>query len=107
MIIKFSDKLFKEIRDLNFEVVVQVDLLVLFWLFNKKSIFVKIPVPQLLFAVWLQVLRQKATAMKQDYTEVTTMVSMLSGAWKQHVLSSMLNDIICHQLKWQWKPIYC
>ncbi|KAH9768491.1 vacuolar protein-sorting-associated protein 33-like [Citrus sinensis] len=37
-----SDKLFKEIRDLNFEVVVQV-------------------------------LRQKATSMKQDYTEVTTM----------------------------------
>ncbi|XP_038691940.1 vacuolar protein-sorting-associated protein 33 homolog [Tripterygium wilfordii] len=36
-----SDKLFKEIRDLNFEVVVQV-------------------------------LRQKATAMKQDYTEMTT-----------------------------------
>ncbi|CAL5404529.1 unnamed protein product [Camellia sinensis] len=36
-----SDKLFKEIRDLNFEVVVQV-------------------------------LRQKATSMKQDYTEMTT-----------------------------------
>ncbi|KAG6763515.1 hypothetical protein POTOM_030935 [Populus tomentosa] len=37
----FSDKLFKEIRDLNFEVVVQV-------------------------------LRQKATSMKQDYAEMTT-----------------------------------
>ncbi|KAF4400012.1 hypothetical protein G4B88_021226 [Cannabis sativa] len=36
-----SDKLFKEIRDLNFEVVVQI-------------------------------LRQKATSMKQDYTEMTT-----------------------------------
>lgn len=36
-----SDKLFKEIRDLNFEVVVQV-------------------------------LRQKATSMKQDYTDITT-----------------------------------
>ncbi|XWS75187.1 hypothetical protein CRYUN_Cryun01aG0063700 [Craigia yunnanensis] len=38
---RFCDKLFKEIRDLNFEVVVQV-------------------------------LRQKATSMKQDYTEMTT-----------------------------------
>ncbi|XP_015947165.2 vacuolar protein-sorting-associated protein 33 homolog [Arachis duranensis] len=36
-----TDKLFKEIRDLNFEVVVQI-------------------------------LRQKATSMKQDYTEMTT-----------------------------------
>ncbi|KAL9422222.1 hypothetical protein AB3S75_034481 [Citrus x aurantiifolia] len=42
-----SDKLFKEIRDLNFEVVVQV-------------------------------LRQKATSMKQDYTEVTTMSQTVS-----------------------------
>ncbi|XLR57378.1 hypothetical protein S83_008050, partial [Arachis hypogaea] len=43
-----TDKLFKEIRDLNFEVVIQ-----------------------LLSAV-LQILRQKATSMKQDYTKMTT-----------------------------------
>ncbi|KAE9464544.1 hypothetical protein C3L33_03538, partial [Rhododendron williamsianum] len=42
-----SDKLFKEIRDLNFEVVVQV-------------------------------LRQKATSMKQDYTEMTTTTQSVS-----------------------------
>ncbi|KAB1219037.1 hypothetical protein CJ030_MR3G015047 [Morella rubra] len=42
-----SDKLFKEIRDLNFEVVVQI-------------------------------LRQKATAMKQDYTEMTTTTQTVS-----------------------------
>lgn len=42
-----SDKLFKEIRDLNFEVVVQV-------------------------------LRQKATSMKQDYTEMTTTTQTVS-----------------------------
>lgn len=42
-----SDKLFKEIRDLNFEVVAQV-------------------------------LRQKATSMKQDYTEVTTTTQTVS-----------------------------
>ncbi|KAM4094316.1 hypothetical protein ACB094_06G186400 [Castanea mollissima] len=42
-----SDKLFKEIRDLNFEVVVQI-------------------------------LRQKATSMKQDYTEVTTTTQSVS-----------------------------
>ncbi|KAL4191165.1 hypothetical protein AMTRI_Chr07g28360 [Amborella trichopoda] len=42
-----SDKLYKEIRDLNFEVVVQV-------------------------------LRQKATSMKQDYTEVTTQSQTVS-----------------------------
>ncbi|GMY09270.1 vacuolar protein-sorting-associated protein 33 homolog [Fagus crenata] len=42
-----SDKLFKEIRDLNFEVVVQI-------------------------------LRQKATSMKQDYTEVTTTTQTVS-----------------------------
>ncbi|GAB2276800.1 Vacuolar protein-sorting-associated protein 33 [Dionaea muscipula] len=42
-----SDKLFKEIRDLNFEVVVQV-------------------------------LRQKATSMKQDYTDITTMSQTVS-----------------------------
>ncbi|KAJ7970493.1 Vacuolar protein-sorting-associated protein 33-like protein [Quillaja saponaria] len=42
-----SDKLFKEIRDLNFEVVVQI-------------------------------LRQKATSMKQDYTEVTTNTQTVS-----------------------------
>ncbi|KAL9323210.1 hypothetical protein ACSQ67_011263 [Phaseolus vulgaris] len=49
-----SDKLFKEIRDLNFEVVVQ-----------------------LLSAV-LQILRQKATSMKQDYTEMTTTTQTVS-----------------------------
>lgn len=42
-----SDKLFKEIRDLNFEVVVQV-------------------------------LRQKATSMKQDYTEISTTTQTVS-----------------------------
>ncbi|KAL2601502.1 hypothetical protein AAZV13_10G172000 [Glycine max] len=42
-----SDKLFKEIRDLNFEVVVQI-------------------------------LRQKATSMKQDYTEMTTTTQTVS-----------------------------
>ncbi|RDX72905.1 Vacuolar protein-sorting-associated protein 33-like protein, partial [Mucuna pruriens] len=42
-----SDKLFKEIRDLNFEVVVQI-------------------------------LRQKATSMKQDYTEMTTTTQSVS-----------------------------
>ncbi|GMH10556.1 hypothetical protein Nepgr_012397 [Nepenthes gracilis] len=42
-----SDKLFKEIRDLNFEVVVQV-------------------------------LRQKATSMKQDYTDITTTTQTVS-----------------------------
>lgn len=42
-----SDKLFKEIRDLNFEVVVQV-------------------------------LRQKATSMKQDYTEISTNTQTVS-----------------------------
>ncbi|XP_052184512.1 vacuolar protein-sorting-associated protein 33 homolog [Diospyros lotus] len=42
-----SDKLFREIRDLNFEVVVQV-------------------------------LRQKATSMKQDYTEMTTTTQSVS-----------------------------
>ncbi|XP_058082258.1 vacuolar protein-sorting-associated protein 33 homolog isoform X2 [Magnolia sinica] len=42
-----SDKLYKEIRDLNFEVVVQV-------------------------------LRQKATSMKQDYTEMTTTTQTVS-----------------------------
>ncbi|CAH2050881.1 unnamed protein product [Thlaspi arvense] len=42
-----SDKLFKEIRDLNFEVVVQV-------------------------------LRQKATSMKQDYTEISSMTQTVS-----------------------------
>ncbi|XP_057979188.1 vacuolar protein-sorting-associated protein 33 homolog isoform X1 [Malania oleifera] len=42
-----SDKLFKEIRDLNFEVVVQV-------------------------------LRQKATSMKQDYTDMTTTTQTVS-----------------------------
>ncbi|KAK6929164.1 Sec1-like protein [Dillenia turbinata] len=42
-----SDKLYKEIRDLNFEVVVQV-------------------------------LRQKATSMKQDYTEMTTTTQSVS-----------------------------
>ncbi|XP_030932350.1 vacuolar protein-sorting-associated protein 33 homolog [Quercus lobata] len=42
-----SDKLFKEIQDLNFEVVVQI-------------------------------LRQKATSMKQDYTEVTTTTQSVS-----------------------------
>ncbi|CAL0321291.1 unnamed protein product [Lupinus luteus] len=42
-----SDKLFKEIRDLNFEIVVQI-------------------------------LRQKATSMKQDYTEMTTTTQSVS-----------------------------
>uniref|UniRef100_A0A7N2MDD3 Uncharacterized protein n=1 Tax=Quercus lobata TaxID=97700 RepID=A0A7N2MDD3_QUELO len=42
-----SDKLFKEIQDLNFEVVIQI-------------------------------LRQKATSMKQDYTEVTTTTQSVS-----------------------------
>ncbi|XP_050250057.1 vacuolar protein-sorting-associated protein 33 homolog [Quercus robur] len=45
--LNLSDKLFKEIQDLNFEVVVQI-------------------------------LRQKATSMKQDYTEVTTTTQSVS-----------------------------
>ncbi|XP_073293277.1 vacuolar protein-sorting-associated protein 33 homolog isoform X1 [Primulina huaijiensis] len=49
-----SDKLFKEIRDLNFEVVVQVD------------------------PFMLSVLRQKATSMKQDYTEISTTTQTVS-----------------------------
>ncbi|KAF1860356.1 hypothetical protein Lal_00037695 [Lupinus albus] len=49
-----SDKLFKEIRDLNFEIVVQ------------------------LLSSVLQILRQKATSMKQDYTEMTTTTQSVS-----------------------------
>ncbi|GFP96998.1 vacuolar protein-sorting-associated protein 33 homolog [Phtheirospermum japonicum] len=56
-----SDKLFKETRDLNFEVVVQVDP------------FVGVDI-----YFGMLVLRQKATSMKQDYTDISTTTQTVS-----------------------------